>query len=284
MTVESEREDFTDTVRKTVARKAMYICSNPDCLRVTGFLTTRAKPRAIAQAAHIAAAKESGPRGKDLVRMPDGSTASRGGEANAVWLCMPCHYRIDADEEAFPTEVLVAWKLDHEKRVSELVGLDLEQSLLRLAGVRLHHDLARDLLQWLDGHRFMYFEDEREFPDQVWNAVQDLRWKISNLRGRVTDSGSPFGAVLAAIDDAVYQFVVALSDIRVSEITVTSGYPEFERFSEALSILRSKILEVSAPLARQEGFQFERIPEYLMPKSDGDVVEFRSGLTSGGKR
>lgn len=284
MTAESKRENFTDKVRKTVARKAMYICSNPDCLRVTGYSTTKGKPRAIAQAAHIAAAVDSGPRGKDLVRMPDGSAAPRGDEANAVWLCLPCHYRIDADEEAFPADVLVTWKRDHEERVSGLVGLDLEQSLLRLSEVRFSHDIARDLLQWLDGHRFMYFEDEREFPDQVWNAVQDLRWKISNLRGRVTDSESPFSTVLAAIDDAIHQFVTALADIRVNEIAVTSGYPEFERFSKALGILRSEILAVAAPLARKEGFQFKRIPDYLMPKSYGDVVEFRHGQTSGNKK
>ncbi|WP_051196623.1 hypothetical protein [Jonesia quinghaiensis] len=268
----------------TVARKAMYICSNPDCLRVTGYVTTKGKPRAIAQAAHIAAARGSGPRGKDLVRMPDGSPVSRGDEANALWLCMPCHGRIDADEEAFPTELLVAWKRDHEERVSGLVGLDLEQSLLRLAEVRLSHDHARDLLQWLDGHRFMYFEDSREFPDQVWKAVLELRWKISNLRGRVTDSESQFGVVLAAIDDAVHEFVVALSDIRVNEITVVSGYPEFERFSEALRILRIRILEVAAPLAHQEGFRFKRIPENAMPKSDGNAAEFRFQSTSGNKK
>lgn len=280
----SERENFTDAVRRTVARNAMYVCSNPECLRVTGFVTTSGKPRSIAQAAHIASAVDDGPRGESLVPMRDGSTAARGDEANAVWLCMPCHYKIDADEDAFPTEVLVAWKRDHEKRVSGLVGLDLEQSLLRLAEVRFSHDLARDLLQWLDGHRFMYFEEEREFPDQVWGAVQDLRWKISNLRGRVTDPESPLGAVLAAIDDAVHEFVIALSDIRVTEIKVTSGYPEFERFSKALGILRAQILAVAAPLARQEGFRFQRIPEYLMPKSESDAVEFRSGITFGGKR
>lgn len=278
--VKSERENFTDSVRKNVARKAMYVCSNPDCLRVTGFATTKGKPRAIAQAAHIVSAVSDGPRGDDVVRAPDGSVVDRGDEANAVWLCLPCHYRIDADEEAFPAEVLVAWKYDHEQRISELVGLDLEQSLLRLAEVRFSHDLARELLQWLDGHRFMYFEDEREFPDQVWNAVQDLRWKISNLRSRVTDSESDFGSVLFAIDEAVHEFVTTLSDIRVNEITVTSGYPEFERFSNALSILRGNILAVAAPLARQENFRFQKIPEYLIPALDGDVVEFRHGRTS----
>ena len=130
----------------------------------------------------------------------------------------------------------------------------------------------------------MYFEDEREFPDQVWNAVQDLRWKISNLRSRVTDSESDFGSVLVAIDEAVHEFVTTLSDIRVNEITVTSGYPEFERFSNALSILRGNILAVAAPLARQENFRFQKIPEYLIPALDGDVVEFRHGQTSGSKK
>ena len=284
MTEGEGRKDFLDSVRKSVARKAMYVCSNPGCLRVTGFSTSKGKARAIAQAAHVVAAADSGPRADDVIDLPDGSTLQRDDEGNAIWLCMPCHYRVDADEEEFPSDLLLAWKRDHEKRISDLVGLDLEQSLLRLGEVRVSHDLARDLLAWLDGHRFMYFEDSQEQPDYVWKAVDALRIKLVDLRGRVVSSESAFGIVLAAIDDAVHEFVVSLNHIRVDEIQVSSGVASFEEFARALRRMRSRILAAAAPLAKREEYKFTRIPQYLLEESGADGVEFGSGLASAGKK
>jgi hypothetical protein len=254
-----QRVDFTAGVVRDVARRAMYVCSNPGCLRVTGFQTTKGRPRAIAQAAHILPAAKKGPRRDVAVRLPDGTELKQGDEGNAIWLCLGCHYRVDADAEAFPADLLLAWKRDHQERVSSLVGLDLEQSLLRLGGERMSHDLAQDLLLWLDGHRFMYFPDSREFPDYVWGAVGALRLKLIDMRTRVYDGDSSFGRVLVGIDAAVSTFVAELNDIRVDDIVVKSGDPDFEFFSESLRQLRRDIATLIVPLAQNEGFEFQNI-------------------------
>lgn len=137
------REEFKTNVRAAVARKAMYICSSPTCLRVTGFQTEEGDARAIAQVAHIVAAAKKGPRAG--VALPDGTQIPVGDERNALWLCTPCHHQIDADVSRYPVPLLLEWKNQHEDRVSSLVNLDLEQALLRLGATRRYHDIVRDL-------------------------------------------------------------------------------------------------------------------------------------------
>ncbi|TLP71124.1 hypothetical protein [Nesterenkonia sphaerica] len=255
-----KRVEFTAGVRQLVARKAMYVCSNPDCLRVTGFSTEKGKPRAIAQAAHILPASQAGPRRTDDVTLPDGSQAKRGDEENAIWLCLPCHYRVDADWEVYSEELLLEWKREHEDRASALVGLDLEQSLLKLAEVRVGHDWARAMLAWLDDHRFMYFDDARECPEYVWKAVDALRVKLVDMRSRVLDMDSDLGRAISGIEAAVQEFIVTLNDVRVDEIQVTSGDPNFERFSNALICMRSRILKAVEVIAKRENYVFRNIP------------------------
>lgn len=276
------RVEFSTGVRQVVARKAMYICSNPDCLRVTGFSTKKAKPRAIAQAAHIFPASKHGPRRTDDATLPDGSAVKRGDEENAIWLCLPCHYRVDADWEMYPADLLLEWKREHEQRVSALVGLDLEQSLLRLAEVRVGHDWAREMLAWLDAHRFMYFDDAREQPKYVWKAVDALRVKLVETRSRVLDMDSDFGRSLSGIETAVQEFIFSLNDVHVDEIQVTSGDPDFETFSDALICMRSRILKAVDVIVKRENYVFRNIP--FDWSQGGDVVEFRTGIPSGGKK
>lgn len=254
-----EREEFLAAVRTNVARKAMYVCSNPGCLKLTGFTTIKGRPRAIAQVAHIQGAAASGPRRSDPVVLPGGICAARGDEANAIWLCTGCHIRVDEDWESFPSELLVEWKHEHENRISALAGLDLEQSLLRLGATRRAHDVSRELLYWLDNHRFMYFDDLREQPEQVRYALDGLRAKIVGLRANYHGEKSTLTEALHEIDSAVRHFFERMAHVHIDQITVTSGNPEFKLFSTELNRARSRIKAVIGPLADMEGFTFQQI-------------------------
>ncbi|GAA1210808.1 hypothetical protein F6W70_09670 [Microbacterium maritypicum] len=255
----TQRVEFTHDTRAVVARKAMYVCSNPECLRLTGFVTEKGKPRAIAQAAHILAAGDKGPRREDEVILPDGTRLERGSEGNAVWLCVPCHIRVDADSDAYASSLLLEWKRAHETLVSSLVGLDLEQSLLKLGGIRRSHDTAREFLMWLDSHRVMYVDIMYESPREARLALDALRHKLTQMRATIHGTSSLLGTAISATEDAVLAFFHKLRDIQIDDIAVTSGIPEFERFRDALREVRAEILEAVTPLAEAEGFAFERI-------------------------
>ena len=82
--------------KEKIAKQAMYICSKPDCLRSTGYDTTKGEPRTIAEAAHINPADKKGPRFDETVlRLPKV-------KENGIWLCRICHTIIDEDPDRYP--------------------------------------------------------------------------------------------------------------------------------------------------------------------------------------
>lgn len=95
------------------------------------------------QIAHIHALEPGGPR--EIKGM---STAERNCFSNLIWLCGPCHKRVDADEVAYPASLLKKWKRDREaKPLGSLAGLrDLDvaalEELLRRAMTEIREDMA----------------------------------------------------------------------------------------------------------------------------------------------
>lgn len=160
----AEPVDLAVSDERQVARKAIDICSNPDCQRVTGFQIGKVAPRATAQAAHILPAAECGPRWDAEPAPSEGSKLRRGVEGNEMRICFDCHNRAHSDPEEFPAELLLAWKGGHEERVASLLGFDLKQTQLRLGGGRDSRDLALELLLRLDAYRSMYPNEFLEFP------------------------------------------------------------------------------------------------------------------------
>lgn len=266
----AKRLEFSDKVRRELARKAMYVCSNPTCLRVTGFVTTNGEARAIAEGAHIYAASQKGPRSaaptskltKDtLVTLPDkGKTKVKVlDEANGIWLCRNCHGRVDADPEEYPVDLLWKWKQEHEKFISSLVDLNLEQSLEAL-GTRLQaYGVRRKLLYWLESKRFMSAGLDLEFPRQVLQALDAFRVKLTEYRSVVVE-GSEVAKGLQALDDAVFSFFKHLG--RADLETMQWDGPGFQEFQEALVQLREDIKTVVVPWAREEGIELERLDIY----------------------
>lgn len=246
-----KRVEFRKQDIQEAARRAMFVCSNPACLTLTGFITERGRVRAIAQAAHIVPASDDGPRWDAIVTLPDGHRLKRGSQENIIWLCSSCHDRADQDPDGHSAAMLLAWKAEHEQRMSGLAGKDLEQSLLHLGAVRRGHDIARQLLLWLDGHRVMFDDVSIEFPAHVRSALDELRFHV---RGAL--AGAPQDQVLrAALEEtqgAAIGFFDALAGVaNIDKIKVTSGDPEFEQFCHALLAMRRRICDAVRPLAEK---------------------------------
>jgi len=107
---EKSRDDFSPRVKRTVAERAAYICSNPECRKPTaGPHSDPDKSLKTGEACHICAAAPGGPR-YDPAQTQD----ERGSTQNAIWLCTECSTRIDKDESRYPVEALLEWKRNHE--------------------------------------------------------------------------------------------------------------------------------------------------------------------------
>ena len=102
LAVSSKRENFTLPVRNTLAHRASYSCSNPQCQAPTaGPSEEAANARSdVGVAAHITAASRGGPRFDKVL-----SDAERCAIENAVWLCQVCAKKVDDDVITYPAEV-----------------------------------------------------------------------------------------------------------------------------------------------------------------------------------
>lgn len=114
----SNRSDsnFSPVIIETLKKRAAFICSNPDCkkLTISPDLNSDTNVLYIGRAAHICAASPGGPRYN--VTMTD---EQRSAIQNAIFLCANCADMIDDNNgESFPVAVLNKWKADHENWIT----------------------------------------------------------------------------------------------------------------------------------------------------------------------
>jgi hypothetical protein len=109
------RDDFSTRIIANLAKRANYICSNPDCRKPTaGPHSNPEKAMSIGVAAHICAASPGGPR-YDPSQTPE----ERASIENGIWLCQDCSVIIDRDPAKHPADLLRKWKREHEEWVSK---------------------------------------------------------------------------------------------------------------------------------------------------------------------
>lgn len=128
------RDNFQSKIVDALAKRASYICSNPECkaLTVCPSDTISDKYMYVGQAAHITAAAPSGPRYDESLTVEERCSIE-----NAIFLCSSCATMIDKNKGIdFTTEVLRNWKLEHEawvrsslnKSIYSLVSKNINQS------------------------------------------------------------------------------------------------------------------------------------------------------------
>lgn len=112
------RDNFTQPVKATLAKRVSYKCSNPDCAKGTiGPHTDASKAVNIGVACHITAASSGGPRFDSLL-----SAVERASHENGIWLCQTCAKRIDNDENRYPTVLLRRWKVEAEAAADQALS------------------------------------------------------------------------------------------------------------------------------------------------------------------
>jgi len=117
MSKPSNRDDFKPKTVEAIAKRAAYICSNPDCRSLTLSPSDAATNRFmyVGKAAHITAAAPGGAR-----YVPSLTPDERSSVENGIFLCSNCADRIDKNQGVdFPVSLLKRWKDEHEQWVIE---------------------------------------------------------------------------------------------------------------------------------------------------------------------
>lgn len=117
----NKRDEFDKPTVEALAKRAAYICSNPDCktLTIAPSSVEDTKVTYIGKAAHITAAAEGGPRYN-----PDLSPEDRKSIDNGIFLCSNCADMIDKNKGVdYPIKLLVKWKNEHDTWISENLNM-----------------------------------------------------------------------------------------------------------------------------------------------------------------
>ena len=118
--------DFNKSVVDTLAKRAGYYCSNPDCgVFTVGPNEAASKATIIGEAAHIYGSRNGSARFDTGMK-----DVERGDITNGIWLCRNCHKDIDSNPIKYPAELLFEWRRAHEIAIYEKLGQQSE--LLRL--------------------------------------------------------------------------------------------------------------------------------------------------------
>lgn len=105
-------------MKRVIAARAGYRCSDPDCQRFTvGPTIDPTKHFNIGAACHIAAAAAGGPR-YDLSMTPE----QRKHPDNGIWMCRTHGDLVDDDALKYPIDLLQTWKREAEERVLREIG------------------------------------------------------------------------------------------------------------------------------------------------------------------
>lgn len=104
-----------------MAKRVVYICSNPNCRKITIGPDSKNSINNIGVAAHICAAAPGGPRyNKNM------SEEERKSFDNWIWLCQSCAKLIDSDEDKYTVQLIKSWK----DQTENIVCYNLEKRII----------------------------------------------------------------------------------------------------------------------------------------------------------
>lgn len=106
MASNSNRDNFTPKTKLQIAKRAGWLCSDPDCMRPTvGATSDGGGEIMLGEASHICAAAPRGPRYDAGM-----SEAERRSAKNGIWMCKLHGTSVDSDDPKFTVELLRDWK------------------------------------------------------------------------------------------------------------------------------------------------------------------------------
>lgn len=216
------KPDFNKKTIDTLAKRAAYKCSNPDCrVNTVGPNSDPAKSIVLGEAAHVYGARPGSKRFD-----PTMTDNSRAEITNGIWLCRNCHKKIDADENRYDVNVLFTWREHHEIFVLEELGNSTDKIKLesQIENIELFKGypplikrivldkpdgwewrLTAELMRYLNAPVFRKIEDLRGglyVKQQRYVRDDDLIPWVQERLAEASNMMKPFEGLLARLSDS----------------------------------------------------------------------------------
>ncbi len=217
------RDDFKISVKRTLAQRVGYVCSNPDCRSATsGPHANPIKSVIVGIAAHITAASPGGPRYNANL-----TEEQRKSPENGIWLCARCASLIDSDEVTFTTDQLIEWKRQaendqfikvtagipqHDHTVDENERLILLRNLMERSGAGFQSVLEPD-----------HFESTIRDTHQGYTPKTYQNLGASNLKAARGTAGFRIFSVRRSQDIKILDLIGGISRNRISIVSERTG-------------------------------------------------------------
>ncbi|WP_052123225.1 HNH endonuclease [Flavobacterium beibuense] len=170
--------DFNKKTIDTLAKRASFRCSNPDCrVNTIGPNTDPNKSTKIGEAAHIYGARVGSKRYN-----PNMTDSQRAEITNSIWLCRNCHKLIDTDEQKYSPNILFKWREKHEEYIVLSLGNKTEQIWYEEQSVLIHEFdnypplIKRIVIDKPDGWEYRLTAELMRFMnDPIFKKLEDLK-------------------------------------------------------------------------------------------------------------
>lgn len=225
------RDEFSIRIKDTLAKRAGFLCSNPDCKKATvGSNENENRATLIGVAAHITAASEGGPRYDNSL-----TSEERGSIDNGIWLCSNCATLIDRDLAKYSEDLLRGWKqLAEIESAARLLGKKLvsnkdvpylEADLVYTSGSRLPRGYSKKNPLRTDQEGNFYY-DVSDKPIIHWALIWKYNFIVYN------QSNHPaFNIKLESVGDTHLAYLEEISKVNslppLAKIELRAKYEDY---------------------------------------------------------
>ncbi len=195
----SNRDDFTASIKRSLAERVGSLCSNPECQAPTsGPQITNSKSVNVGVAAHITVAASGGPRYD-----PSLSPEERAAITNGVWLCQNCAILVDNDPHRYSADILRKWKESAEHKALNNVGKSLPKT-----------DKRQEIIdKWVS----TAYVEKAGIVDKVQKDGYELRWTAAKNESERIDLQGWEPVFLAQSDGK-------LAQLKIKDHSIIGGY------------------------------------------------------------
>jgi hypothetical protein len=174
------RDNFSKCFKEILAKRVQYLCSNPNCRKVTiGPHSIEGKTINLGVASHIVAASARGPRSNSEM-----TTDERKSISNGIWLCQNCAKAIDNDENKYTINELRRWKSLAEQEslaiISSTNETNVQNPTLRESRIRVYEGLFYELKQ-AGALLNELIKDDEMTPEEKKDAATYLTLQIAKF-------------------------------------------------------------------------------------------------------